>query len=236
MRHVVVVLHGWALHEVGRRSEDGATDATVERDLGTTDGVDDDTGRVGGVPHFELELEVEGNVTEVAALHADIAPLAVLQPRHVVAGADVDVVSAHVADLELAGYGLGLGDLLALETVAVQHVLEVHVSTNVELVGVVNGETAVFEETAEHAVHDCGTDLALDVVTNDWYASGAELLGPLGVGSDEDGDGVDEGHAGVNSGLGVEALRLFGTDGEVGDENVGLAVTQHLDDVTGFGR
>ena len=46
----------------------------------------------GRVPHLELELDVERHVAEVAALEADVRPLAVVEPRHVVRRADVHVV------------------------------------------------------------------------------------------------------------------------------------------------
>src|SRR5690606_27661296 len=47
---VVGTLHRRGLHEVRRRRQDRATDAAVLGDLGRPDGVDDDAGRVGGVP------------------------------------------------------------------------------------------------------------------------------------------------------------------------------------------
>ncbi len=52
---------------------------------------------------------------------------------------------------------------------------------------------------------------------------------------DEDGDGVDEGHPGVEAGLGVVALGLLGADGEIGDQDVGPRVAQRLGDVDGIG-
>ena len=155
---------------------------------------------------------------------------------HVVRRADVDVVGVEHVVLDLAGDGLGLGDLLGLEALALEHVLEVHVAAEVELVGVVEGQAAVLEEPGEDAVHDGRADLALDVVADDRHAGVAELAGPLGVGGDEDGDGVDEGHAGVEAGLGVVALGLLGADRQVGDQDVGLGVAQRLGDVDRLGR
>src|SRR3954453_6919962 len=73
----VAVLHRRAFHEVGRRGQDRAADAAVLGDLGRGDGVDDDPGRVRGVPDLELVLQVERDVAERAALEADVGPLAV---------------------------------------------------------------------------------------------------------------------------------------------------------------
>ena len=48
-----------------------------------------------------------------------------------------------------------------------------------------------------------------------------EALRPLGVRGDEDRDGVDEGHPGLEARLGVVALGLLGADRQIGDEHVG---------------
>src|SRR5580704_1096107 len=61
---VVVVLDRRRFHEVGRRPEQGPADAPIEGELGAPDRVDDHPGRVGGVPHLELELEIQGHVAE----------------------------------------------------------------------------------------------------------------------------------------------------------------------------
>src|SRR6185503_7527023 len=52
-------LHGRGLQEVRRRRDDRAADAAVLGDLGGADRVDDDAGRVGGVPDLELVLEAQ---------------------------------------------------------------------------------------------------------------------------------------------------------------------------------
>ena len=91
---------------------------------------------------------------------------------------DVDVVGGEVAVLDLAGDGLGLRDLLRLEALALEHVLEVHVAADVELVGVVEGQAAVLEQAGQDPVDDGRAHLALDVVTHDGHPGVAELLGP----------------------------------------------------------
>src|SRR5665647_3551773 len=93
---VVRALHWRGLHQVRRSGDQGAADATVLGDLRRTDAVDDDAGRVGGVPDLELVLQVERDVAECATLEADVGPLAVVEPLDVVARADVDVALAQV--------------------------------------------------------------------------------------------------------------------------------------------
>src|SRR5690606_38108775 len=84
-------LHRRRLHQVSRGRDDRAADAAVLGALGRTDGVDDDAGRVGGVPDLELVLQVERHVAEGATLEPHVGPLAVVEPRDVVRRADVDV-------------------------------------------------------------------------------------------------------------------------------------------------
>src|SRR3954454_22332557 len=88
---VVGQLHRRALHQVRRRGDDRATEAAVFGDLRRTQGVDDDAGGVRGVPDLELVLQVQRRVTERAALEADVGPLAVVEPRHVVRWTDLHV-------------------------------------------------------------------------------------------------------------------------------------------------
>ena len=148
---------------------------------------------------------MRAHVPEVASLHTDVGPLPVPEPRHVVRRADMDVVLTE-GSVELTRDGLRLRDLLGLETVALQHVAEVHVAADIELVGTVEHHPAILEQTRKYAVDDRGPDLALDVVTDDGNAGGPEPLGPLRVARDEYRDGVHERHAGLESGRGVVLL------------------------------
>ena len=69
-----------------------------------------------------------------------------------------------------------LGDLLRLEALALEHVEEVRVAAEVELVGTVHANTAVEEQPREQAVQDRGAHLRLDVVADDREAGVDEAL------------------------------------------------------------
>src|SRR5690606_15691619 len=135
--HIVGVLLGRRLHAVRRRRHDRAADATVLGDLRRPDGVDDDSRGVRGVPDLELVLQAHRGIAEVPALEADERPLTVVEPSHVVRRADVDVAIIQTV-FELRRHRLGLRALLRLEPVALEHVLEVHVAADVELVRAVD--------------------------------------------------------------------------------------------------
>src|SRR5207302_9005241 len=131
-RPVVRDLPRGRFHEVRRWRDDRPAEATVESELAAADRVDDDARAVGRVPHLELHLRVERYVTERRALHADVAPLAVEEPGHVIRRADVDVLLVERV-VEHARDGVRLAELLRLEPLALEYVEEVGVAADVEL-------------------------------------------------------------------------------------------------------
>ena len=213
---VVVDLDRRALHEVRAGGNQRTGQAAVEPELRAADRIGDDAGAVRRVPDLELELEVERHVAVGRALHADVAPLAVLEPRHVVGWADVDVL---VLDLVVdhAGDRVRLADLLRLQPLALEHVQEVGVAAEVQLVGAVDPHAAVHEEARQHAMRDRGAHLALDVVADDRQARLGESALPVRLAADEDRDGVDERDAGLDGLLGVPLGRQLAADRQVAD-------------------
>src|SRR5580692_7473761 len=111
---VVAVLLGRRLHEVRRGRENRPADPAVAGDLRGADGVDDHPGGVRRVPDLEPVLQVQRHVAEGLALEPDGRPLHLVR--------------------DLRRDRLRLGDLLGLEPAALQHVHEVHVAADVELV------------------------------------------------------------------------------------------------------
>src|SRR3990172_8661836 len=90
-RLLVRELLGRRLHEVGAGARQRSRDAPVKGQLAAADGIDYDAGGVGAVPDLQFRLPGQRHLAEGRALHPDVAPLAVLQPGNVIAGADVDV-------------------------------------------------------------------------------------------------------------------------------------------------
>ena len=166
VRLVVRELLRRRLHQVRARPFERAADAVVERELREPHRVDHDPGRVRRVPDLELELDVERHVAEGRALHADVRPLAVGQPRHVVGRADVHVLRAEVV-VEHRRDRVRLRDLLRLEALALEHVQEVRVAADVQLHRLVEVHAALAEERGQDAVRDRRADLRLDVVADD---------------------------------------------------------------------
>ena len=105
---------------------------------------------------------------------------------------------------------------------AVQHVQEVGVAAGVELVGGVELDAAVLEQPGQGAVDDRRADLGLDVVADAGQALLLESLGPGGVADDEDRDAVDERHARVQGGLGVELGGLLRADRQIVHQDLRL--------------
>src|SRR3954469_29723 len=221
------------LHEVRRGAVELAGDAVVERQLAQPHGVGDDARRVRRVPDLELGLDRQRHVAEGLALEADVRPLAVGQPRHVVRRPDVDVVGGQLVAHDRR-HRVGLGDLLGLQPLALEHVVEVHVAADVELRRAEHLHAAVVEQAGHVAVEDRRADLRLDVVADDRQAGLLEALVPVVLAGDEDGDAVHEAAAGLEDLLDVPLGRLLGADREVGDDDVGVRVLEDLDDVGGL--
>ena len=232
VRVVVRDLHRRRLHQVRARAFERAGDAVVQRQLREPNGVDHDAGRVRRVPHLELQLDVQRHVAEARALEADVGPLAVGQPRHVVGRADVDVAGAEVV-VEHRRDGVRLRDLLRLEPLTLEHVQEVGVAADVQLHRLVEVDAALAEERGEHAMRDRGADLRLDVVADDRHAGLLEALVPVVLARDEDRHAVHHRAARGQDLLGVPLGRVLGADREVVDDDVDLAVLEDADDVVG---
>src|SRR5437867_5004461 len=232
-RVVVAVLDRGRLHEVRARPLEGSADAAVQRQFGAAHRVNDDARRVGGVYDLELELDVERHVAERTSLEADVGPLPVVEPGHVVRRPDVHVVLADVV-VELGRDRARLRDLLRHQPLPLQHVQEVGVAAEVELVGALELDAAITEQAGQHSVDDGRADLGLDVVADDRQTLVLEALLPVRLTRDEDGDAVDKADPGGQRLLDVPLGRLFRADRQVADEHVGLALLEDADDVRGF--
>src|SRR5215467_13805647 len=231
-RRLVRPLLGRRLHEIGRWREERALQPAIHGDLAGADGVDDHPRRVRGVPHLELDFQVDGLVAERAPLEPDVGPLAVVEPRHVIARPDVDVLGSHLVG-ELRAHRVRLGDLLRDEPGALEHVQEVGVAAHVELTRVLHVHAAVHEEFGQDAVHDGGAHLRLDVVTHDGQATLLEAPPPVLLAGDEYRDAVHEAAARVEDLLDVPLGCHFAAYGEEVDHHIRAGLAQNARDVHG---
>ncbi len=128
---------------------------------------------------------------------------------------------------ELAGNGAGLRGLLRFQPVALQHVHEIGVAAEIELIGAVHPRAPLAEQAGERAVKDRGADLGFHVIADQRQAFRLETRPPLGVGSDEHGNAVDEGAAGGEGLLGIPPRRLLRPHRQVADHHVGIGPAQN---------
>ncbi len=120
-------LFGRRFHEPGGRSDQRPADPPVERQFDAAHRVDDDAGGIGRIPHFQLELAMQWYVAEGRAFQPDVAELAVGEPGHVVAGADMRLGVGQDM-VELAGHGAGLGELLGFQPFPFQYVEKIGIA------------------------------------------------------------------------------------------------------------
>ena len=67
----------------------------------------------------------------------------------------------------MLGDRAGLGDFLGFQAFALEHVHEIGVAAEVQLVGVIQAHPAVDEQAGQDAVEDGGAHLALDIIADD---------------------------------------------------------------------
>src|SRR5690606_7890335 len=96
---------------------------------------------------------------------------------------------------ELAGDRLRFGDLLRFQALAFQHVLEVRVAAEIELICPVEPNTPFAEPVGQHAMDDGSAYLALAVLPYQRQAALLETSAPFRPGGDEHRYAVDEGTA-----------------------------------------
>src|SRR3981081_4519829 len=106
-----------------------------------------------------------------------------------VARTDMDVFRLQ-RDLKLTGYCLGFRDLLRCQPLTLQHVLEVCIATEVELVGMIEPDTPTAEQIGQHPMDNRRSDLTLDIVANERQPGPLKSAPPYRIGSDEHGDTV----------------------------------------------
>ena len=160
---------------------------------------------------------LSGTSPKVVPFEPDVAPFAVAEPRDEVARPDMGIGVRQLL-AHLAGDRVGLRALFRLQPLALQHVLEIAVAAEIELVGAVEPHAAVAKQIGEHAMHDRRADLALDVVADQRQPAAMEFLAPPGILRDEHRDAVDKGAAGGQRLLGIPARRLLGADRQIGNQ------------------
>ena len=147
-----------------RRRRKRAADLAVLCELATADRELCDAREVSTVLDLEFCIEQKRCTTEIGEIEVETGGLSVAHRFH---------VREPRRDLRLVwderGQCFPLGALLALATV--RQVEKVSIPCVVELVRTVDLDTACEHHFNQRTVQDCPTELALDVVTDHWYAS-----------------------------------------------------------------
>ena len=134
-------------------------------------------------------------------------------------------------NFQLAGDGVGLGNFFGLEAFAFEHVHEIGVAAEIELVSAVEAHATFAEKIGEHTMGDGRADLGFDVITNDGQTAFFETILPVGLRGDEDRDAVDESAACIKDLFDVPFGGGFGTDREIRDNHVCVRFFEDADDI-----
>ena len=90
----------------------------------------------------------------------------------------MNVVRADIG-LELRLHAVGLGDFFRDEPLPLQHVEEIGVTAEVQLIGPLQLDAAILEQPGQDTMHDGRADLRLDVVADDGDAALLEASPPV---------------------------------------------------------
>ena len=139
------------LAEISRRSKKDPALSSVQRQLCTTYGVDNDSGGIRRILHGKPKLNIHGYVTKEFAFHSNETDFVILLPGHVIAGTHMDVFVGQA----MGGNGLNrfrFGFFLRGQAITVEHVEKIGVATGIELVGPFQLDAALLEQVSQYPV------------------------------------------------------------------------------------
>ncbi len=96
--------------------------------------------------------------------------------------------------------------------VALQHIEEIGIAAEIQLVGSFQLDAAIAEEPGQNAVHDGGADLRLDIIADHRQAAFDEAILPVFLAGDEDRDAVDQTAAGFENLFDIPLGGFLGAD------------------------
>ncbi len=132
-----------------------------------------------------------------------------------------------------------LADLFRFKSLALQHVHEISIAAEVQLVRPIQSYSPIGKQSRQDTVRDRRPDLRLDVVADDGQATFLEPLLPVFFTGDEHWNTIDECTTGFQDLLDVPLGRHLAADRQVANHDVCLGILENLDDVCrgarGFG-
>jgi len=152
----------------------------VQRQFSTTYGVDDDSSRIRRILHGKPQLNIHGHIAEEFAFHPNKTDFIVFLPRHIITGANMDIV----VDQPLGGNGLNgfrFGFFLRGQAMSVEHIEKISVAAGIELVSPFQLDTTLLEQVGQYAVGNGRPNLRLDVITDNRNILCLKTLGPYGI-------------------------------------------------------
>ncbi len=131
-------------------------------------------------------------------------------------------------------FGLGLqrfrlGALFRSQAVAVEHVQEIRVAPDVQLVGPFQLDSPVLEKVRQDAVYDGRPYLGFDVVADEREPVFLETLRPQRIAGDENGHVVDEAGSGLKGAFRVKLRSGFRSYRKIIQQDFGPGITQDAD-------
>ena len=137
---------------------------------------------------------------------------------------------------ELRCHCLGFGYFLRLQPLALEHVHEIGVAAEIELISAIKPHAAFAKQIRQHPMRDRGTHLRLDVVTNDRQTPLLETVLPIFLRRNEDWNAIDEGAARLEHLFDIPFRGHFRTDRQIIHHHIGSRFFQNANDVISWPR
>lgn len=76
-------------HEITRRTNQWPANAALQREFSASHRINHNARGIRRIPDFQFQFAVQRHIAKRRSFHADVTPLAILEPRNVIARADV---------------------------------------------------------------------------------------------------------------------------------------------------
>src|SRR5690242_15627606 len=123
--------------------------------------------------------------------------------------------------IQLARHGVRFGNLFRFETFSFEHIQEISVPPKIKLVGAIQPNAALTEQSRQQAMSNGCAYLRFDVVADQWKSALFEPIVPIILRRDEHGNTINKSTTGLEHLLDIPLGGHLRTDGQIRNNNIG---------------
>lgn len=131
---------------------------------------------------------------------------------------------------------VGLGYLLRLQALSLQHVVEVCVTSKIQLIGSLQFNPSLTEQPGKYPMGDSSANLRLDIITDYRQPFFGKTFLPVLFPGDEDGDAVNQAATGAEDLLHIPLGGFLTANRQIADNYISLRALENVDHICGGAR